>query len=252
MRIRRWNVGQKQAARAFRPVSQHATGAAMRSLLRSPLAQRLLSRLLGRYLAFALRTTRWTVDGQEHLAAHGAGAPAVFAFWHEFLPLMPALVLFARRLPQFRQIAVYTLVSHHRDGQFIGNVIGRFDIQPVSGSTSRGGSAGLRNLLKILAKGAMIGITPDGPRGPPRAAAPGVAQLAALAGVPVIPCAARTSRHVVLGTWDRMPVPIPFGRGVMVCGPAIGVSRAGWRDAVPAITTALNRAAERADRLCPA
>jgi hypothetical protein len=228
----------------------HATGAKMRSLLRMPLVQRLLSRLLGLYLAFALYTTRWSLDGQEHLAAHGSGAPAVFAFWHEFLPLMPAMVLVARRLPQYRRLAVYTLVSHHRDGRFIGDVIGRFNIKPVSGSTSRGGAAGLRNLLRILANGDMIGITPDGPRGPPRTAAPGVAQLAALASVPIIPCAARTSWRIVLSTWDRMPVPLPFGRGVMVCGPAIAVSRGAWRDAVPAITTALNLTAERADRLC--
>jgi lysophospholipid acyltransferase (LPLAT)-like uncharacterized protein len=222
----------------------------MRSLLRSPLAQSLLSRLLGLYLAFALRTTRWTVDGQEHLATQDSGASAVFAFWHEYLPLMPALVLFARRLPQYRRVSIYTLVSHHRDGRFIGTMVGRFNIQPVSGSTSRGGVSGLRNLLKVLANGGVIGITPDGPRGPRREAAPGVAQLAALAAVPVIPCAARTSLRIVLGTWDRMPVPLPFGRGVVVCGPAIAVPRAAPRDTVPAIAAALNLAADRANRLC--
>jgi lysophospholipid acyltransferase (LPLAT)-like uncharacterized protein len=218
--------------------------------MRSPQAQWLLSRVLGLYLAFALRTTRWTVDGREHLLQHGEGAPAVFAFWHEFLPLMPALVMIARRLPQYRPVSIYTLVSHHRDGKAIGAVVGRFNIKPVSGSTSRGGVAGLRALVRILANGGIIGITPDGPRGPRRQAAAGVAQLAALAAVPVVPCAARTSWRVVLGTWDRMPVPLPFGRGVVVCGPSIAVSRSSPRDAMPAITAALNVAADRADRLC--
>jgi len=224
----------------------------MRSLLRSPFAQWLLARLLGLYLAFAIRSTRWTLDGQEHLLAHGAGAPAVFAFWHECLPLMPALVLSARRLPQYRTVAVHTLVSHHRDGRFIGAVVRRFGIDTVSGSSSRGGASGLRNLLRLLAQGDIIAITPDGPRGPRRDAAPGVAHLAALAAVPVVPCAARTARHIVLGTWDRMPVPLPFGRGVMVCGPAIIVPRTTWRDAVPAITAAINHATDRAERLCSA
>jgi lysophospholipid acyltransferase (LPLAT)-like uncharacterized protein len=223
---------------------------AMVSLLRTPWAQRLMSRVLGLYLAFALRTTRWLLDGEEHLAAQGSQAPAVFAFWHEFLPVMPELAVLARRLPQYSQTAMYTLVSHHRDGRFIGEVIGRFKIYPVSGSTSRGGVTGQRNLLRLLANGSVISITPDGPRGPPRAAAPGVAQVAALAGVPVVPCAARTSRRIVLATWDRMAIPLPFGRGVMVCGPAIAVSRTAWRDAVPAIASALDRAAERADQLC--
>jgi lysophospholipid acyltransferase (LPLAT)-like uncharacterized protein len=131
-------------------------------------------------------------------------------------------------------------------------VVRRFGIRPILGSSSRGGAAGLRGLLAVLSRGELIGITPDGPRGPRRQAAAGVAQLAALSGVPVLPCAARTSRRIQLQTWDRMPVPLPFGRGVMVCGPAIRVARHGWKDAVPAITEALNQAADRAERLCPA
>lgn len=210
----------------------------------------MLAGLLGLYLAFALRTTRWTLDGQEHFRPHGAGAPAVFAFWHEFLPLMPALSLIARKLPFYRPTPIHTLVSQHRDGRFIGAVVRRFGIRPVLGSSSRGGAAGLRNLLLVLQKGDLIGITPDGPRGPRREAAAGVAQLAALSGVPVVPLAARTTRRIQLNTWDRMPVPLPFGRGVMVCGAPIAVPRDRWKDALPAIAEALNQVAARADHLC--
>jgi lysophospholipid acyltransferase (LPLAT)-like uncharacterized protein len=224
----------------------------MKSLLRTSLAQAILAALLGGYLAFALRTTRWTLDGQEHFRPFGAGTPVVFAFWHEFLPLMPALSLIARKLPFYRPTPIHTLVSQHRDGRFIGSVVRRFGISPILGSSSRGGAAGLRNLLAVLRQGHLIGITPDGPRGPRRQAALGVAQLAALSGVPVVPLAARTSRRIQLNTWDRMRVPLPFGRGVMVCGPAIDVPRNGWRDAVPVIAEALNQAANRAEALCPA
>jgi lysophospholipid acyltransferase (LPLAT)-like uncharacterized protein len=224
----------------------------MKSLLRSSRAQAVISTLLGLYLAFALRTTRWTLDGEEHFRPHGAGAPAVFAFWHEFLPLMPGLSLIARRLPFYRPTPIHTLVSQHRDGQFIGAVVRRFGILPILGSSTRGGVAGLRNLLAVLRQGDLIGITPDGPRGPRRQAAAGVAQLAALSGVPVVPLAARTSRHIQLATWDRMRVPLPFGRGVMVCGSPIHVPRNGWKDAVPVIADALNQAAARADALCRA
>jgi lysophospholipid acyltransferase (LPLAT)-like uncharacterized protein len=224
----------------------------MKFLLRTPQAQAVLAALLAGYLTVALRTTRWTLDGQEHFRPFGAGAPAVFAFWHEFLPLMPALSMIARKLPFYRPIPIHTLVSQHRDGRFIGAVVRRFGIRPILGSSTRGGAAGLRNLLAVLREGDLIGITPDGPRGPRRQAAAGVAQLAALSGVPVLPCAARTRRRIRMNTWDRMPVPLPFGRGVIVCGPAINVPRDGWKDAVPAITDALNTAAERADELCPA
>ena len=95
----------------------------MKSLLRTPQAQATLAALLSIYLRFALRTTRWTLDGQEHFRPFGAGASAVFAFWHEFLPLMPALSLIAHTLPFYRPTPIHTLVSQHRDGQFIGAVM---------------------------------------------------------------------------------------------------------------------------------
>jgi lysophospholipid acyltransferase (LPLAT)-like uncharacterized protein len=221
----------------------------MKSLLRSRPVQYLLPRLVGRYLWLILHTNRWTLDGAENFAPHGAGSPAVFSFWHEYLPLMPALALLARRSPAYRAAPIHALVSKHRDGQIIGAVVRRFGIEPVLGSTTRGGAVGLRHLLRLLSGGAMIGITPDGPRGPRREAARGVAQLAALAHVPILPCAARTSRRIMLNTWDRMAFPLPFGRGVVVCGPAIMVPRDGWRDALPAIAAAMNQAADRADRL---
>ena len=210
----------------------------------------MLAGLLGSYLSFALRTTRWTLDGHDHFHPFGAGAPAVFAFWHEFLPLMPGLSLLAQKLPFYRPTPIHALVSQHRDGRFIGEVVRRFGILPILGSSSRGGAAGLRNLLTVLRRGDMIGITPDGPRGPRHRAAFGVAHLAALSGVPIVPLAARTTRRIQLNTWDRMKVPLPFGRGVVVCGPAISVPRHGWEEAVPAIQDALTRVADRAEAFC--
>jgi lysophospholipid acyltransferase (LPLAT)-like uncharacterized protein len=224
----------------------------MKRLSRHPVAQAAFARLLGLYLAFALRTTRWSLEGDEHMAPHLAGAPVVVAFWHERLPLMPMLWVKARRLAKGRnaRARVHVLVSHHRDGRFIGAVVSRFAVNVVLGSSSRGGALGLRILLNLLAAGDHIAITPDGPRGPRRVAAAGVAQLAALSGAPVLPCAAQTTRRWMLRTWDRMVVPKPFGRGVVVCLPTIAVSRDSWQDAVPAIGAALTAAAERADRLC--
>jgi lysophospholipid acyltransferase (LPLAT)-like uncharacterized protein len=226
----------------------------MKRLLQHPIVQAASAKLLGLYLGFALRTTRWSLEGHEHMAPHAAGAPVVVAFWHERLPLMPMLWLKARQSPEGRKARnrVHVLVSQHRDGRFIGAVVSRFALNVVLGSSSRGGAKGTRLLLSLLDGGDHIAITPDGPRGPRRVAAPGVAQLAALSGAPVLPCAAQTTRRWVLRTWDRMVVPKPFGRGVVVCLPTIAVARDGWQDAVPTIGAALTAAAERADRLCAA
>jgi lysophospholipid acyltransferase (LPLAT)-like uncharacterized protein len=224
----------------------------MKRLLRHPIAQAGLAKLLGLYLGFALRTTRWSLEGHEHMAPHAAGAPVVVAFWHERLPMMPMLWLRARQSHEGRNThnRVHVLVSQHRDGRFIGAVVSRFALNVVLGSSSRGGAKGMRVLLNLIGGGDHIAITPDGPRGPRRVAAAGVAQIAALSGVPVLPCAAQTTRRWVLRTWDRMVVPKPFGRGVVVCLPTISVPRDAWQDAVPAIGAAMTAAADKADQLC--
>lgn len=227
----------------------------MKRLLRRPRARALGARALGAYLAFALRTTRWTLHGAEHLDVHLLRGPAVFAFWHERLPLMPAFWGLARDRRGPGDARMHVLVSRHHDGRLIGDVVRGFGVAVVHGSTAKGGgqkggAAGVRALVAVLASGDQVAITPDGPRGPRRVAARGVAQIAALSGAPVLPLAAQTTRRRVLPTWDAMVLPLPFGRGVLVCGPAIVVPREGWDALLPRIEAALTEAADRADRLC--
>ena len=226
----------------------------LKHLLRRPWVQAGLAGLLGGYLQFALRTTRWTLHGEAHLAPHIALHPAVAAFWHERLSLMPAMwtLVYER---SSRRARAFVLVSRHTDGRFIGDVLRRFHAEVVHGSTARngrdrGGAAGARALLAVLEAGGHVVITPDGPRGPRRVAAAGVAQLAARSGAPVLPCAAQTSRRWVLPSWDRMVLPLPWGRGVIVCGEPIAVGRDSAEAALPRIAAAMTEAAEAADRLC--
>ncbi len=178
------------------------------------------------------------------------------AGWHERLPLVPALWLRARSRYPKRPVAA--LASRHRDGRFLGAILGRFGVRMVHGSSDtdgkrrrdRGGAAGLRALLAALDEGAAVVITPDGPRGPRRVAAPGVAQLAAMAQAPVLPVSGQVRWRVNLRSWDQMVLPLPFGRGVLVCGAPILVPAAGAAEGLPRIEAAMSAAADRADFLC--
>jgi lysophospholipid acyltransferase (LPLAT)-like uncharacterized protein len=228
-----------------------------RRLLKSRTAQSAGAHLLGVYLDVALRSTRWTMEGQAFLDPYLSGGGVIVASWHERLPLIPALWVRARR--RYPQRRVAALASRHRDGRFLGTVLGRFGVTMVHGSSDadpkgrrrdRGGAAGLRALLTALGEGAAVVITPDGPRGPRRVAAPGVAQLAAMAQVAVLPAAAQLRWRITLRSWDQMVLPLPFGRGVLVCGPPILVPPDGAAAALQVIETALSAAADRADTLC--
>ena len=150
-------------------------------LVRHPRTKDGLARLLGRYLAFTYRTTRWTFQGLEHLErTTKGGAPGLVCFWHERLMMAPMLAI--RAQAEGATMPTHVLVSGHNDGRFIGQTVGRFGLGTVIGSSSKGGSGSLRNMLLLLRGGSNIVITPDGPRGPPKYAATGVAQLAAATG----------------------------------------------------------------------
>lgn len=230
----------------------------MKPLLRHPWTLTIGARALGAYLRFALGSTSWTLHGREALGNYLLGGPAIFAFWHERLPMMPALWNLALRERRGRRRGrMVVLVSRHQDGRLIGQIMRSFGVDLIHGSTGhkgvqRGGAASLRALLAALRDGAQVVVTPDGPRGPARQAARGVVQLAALAGVPVIPCAAQSRRRRALGTWDRMLLPLPFGHGVLVCGEPITVPRSDWEASLGEVQAAMDAAAEEADGLCQA
>ena len=227
-------------------------------LLKRPAVLRAAAWCVGAYLELVLRSTRWTVEAHA-LTPYLSHGGVIIACWHERLPLLPAFWLPARATHPKRPIAA--LASRHRDGLFIAEVMRRFGVRAVHGSTARlrpgesaprdrGGAAGLRALLAALSDGAAILITPDGPRGPRRVAAPGVGALAALAQAPVLPVAAQMRHRIVLRSWDRMVLPLPFGRGALVCLPPIAVPRDGAHTGLIEIGAALTKAAERADVLC--
>ena len=146
------------------------------------------------------------------------------------------------------------LISQHRDGQLIARTIGHFGFETIVGSSGHGGVRALRSMVKALAGGDCVGITPDGPRGPRMRADNGIVTVARLSGVPVIPVAYSINRGQLLDTWDRFLIAWPFSRGVIVWGEPIHLAR----DADEAtaelirqrIENNLNAITAEADRLC--
>ena len=232
----------------------------MKRLIRSAFVRTLGTRLIGAYLVVALRTTRWRIEAPDEawpylLATDGRSA--IVAFWHEFLPLAPMLWWHAHRANPAMRMTV--LISRHRDGRMMTDIVRRWDVQVVAGSSDRpkpgdagpargkGGAAAMRSLLELLRSGSLVAITPDGPRGPRHVLQPGGARLAALSGVAVVPAAAFCRPARRLGSWDRMILPLPFGRGRIVYGAPILVPRHGWEAALPTIAASLGAVSRKAE-----
>jgi lysophospholipid acyltransferase (LPLAT)-like uncharacterized protein len=140
--------------------------------------------------------------------------PFVLAFWHgqQF-----ALLRWAR----WQRLVA--LVSRSRDGERVAEVLRRVGIESARGSSSRGGAAGLKAVVRKLREGADAAIAVDGPRGPARVVRAegggGALRAAHLTGGVVVPMAAACARrHVFARAWDRFELPLPFTRVAVVLG----------------------------------
>ena len=186
----------------------------LRRLLRNARLRRVACWFIHWYIRFVYLTTSWRTEGAEwphRLRAEGK--PFILAFWHGRLLMIP--MAWQRLAP------MHMLISAHPDGQIIADAVTYFGVDSIAGSTSRGGSAALRTMLKRLKAGDCVGITPDGPRGPAMTASTGIVNIARLARVPILPITYATRRRRLLATWDRFHLPWPFGRGVYLWGEPI-------------------------------
>lgn len=170
------------------------------------------------------------------------GNPAIGAFWHGRLLMMPWV---------YRGKRLGFLVSPHRDGQIVGRALERFGFHPILGSSNKQGSSALKEMVKANQNGSDIAIAPDGPRGPRYHAHFGVIELARRTGRPVVPLSFSASKKKVFKTWDHFLLPYPFSKGVFIWGEPIHVDSNGDRDYLEQIRalleTRLNELTEKAD-----
>ncbi len=128
----------------------------------------------------------------------------IFAFWHETILFLP----FAA--PKQRDIAI--LISTHKDGRLASDVIKRFNLNNIGGSSNREPTKAFLEMLKHIKSGKDIGITPDGPKGPRRKLKKGVVELAYLSKCPVVPVSCYASNAWRVNSWDKMIIPKPFSK----------------------------------------
>jgi lysophospholipid acyltransferase (LPLAT)-like uncharacterized protein len=187
---------------------------AVRMKLRHPFVVRfvaLLAAMLIRVWMSTMRVRVVSADGQAH-PVDPAQARYIYAFWHEAL-LAPLVTR-----PKAR-----VLISQHADGELIAQVCGFVGLGVVRGSTARGGSQALLEMIRGGQGGEHLAITPDGPRGPRRELKAGIIMVAAQTGLPIVPIGVGYTRAWRAASWDHFAVPVPFTTLVGVIGAPIHV-----------------------------
>lgn len=146
------------------------------------------------------------ISGRENVSAlQKQNLPLIYIFWHRH-------ILFV--IHQFKNSGARPLISLSSDGELVAAVAEEFGMDPIRGSSSKGGARAFLHMARCVQKEkAVVLITADGPKGPAGKVKEGTVQLALKTGAFVIPISWSSSRVKVLQkSWDRFMIPLPFGR----------------------------------------
>lgn len=200
--------------------------AASPAALPAPLTpgRRLAARALWSLVLGLSSSLRWSWEDRSGLFGPGRSERAIFAIWHNRQGIATQIYQRAiRRHDPSRRLA--TLASLSRDGAVAARMLELAGVAVARGSSTRGGTQALAQLIDLARQGHDLAVTPDGPRGPRYCVQPGVIALAQYAGLPIVPVSYRLSRRHELRSWDRFQIPLPLARCEVILGPALRVPR---------------------------
>jgi len=161
-------------------------------------------------------STRFEVHGMEHLnAIEAAGKLPIICFWHDRILLGTYF---------FRDRGILVMSSQSFDAEYTARAIQRFGYGVIKGSSTRGGSRGLIEMIRAMRRGYSTGFSIDGPRGPRYEAKPGPVILAKKTGNPIVPFVIEPQKFWTVKSWDKMQIPRPFTKAVVIIGKPIYVS----------------------------
>ena len=161
-------------------------------------------------------TLRWEIYGWENWeTARKAGKGLIYTFWHREIC---AATWF------WRQRGIVVMTSQNFDGEYIARIIQRHGYGAARGSSSRGASAALVEMIRRLRQGQDAAFTIDGPRGPRFVAKSGSVILAKATGAAIL-CfhIAVKKAYVFERSWDLLQIPHVFSRAAVYIAPRIVV-----------------------------
>jgi len=114
--------------------------------------------------------------------------------------------------PKLRPIA-----TSHRDGQLSILVQRKFGLDPLLRDKNKPTTL-IRNISLASKNGDCIYITPDAPHGPVYQINTNIFKLASKFKMKVVFLTFKTNKFFQLNNWDKLKIPLPFGKGIFYWG----------------------------------
>lgn len=110
------------------------------------------------------------------------------------------------------QINSVAIVSLSKDGEILSELLGKWGVKTIRGSSSKGGKEALNNLL-IASESNHLLITPDGPRGPIFEFKAGAAIVSARKKKEIVLVGIKIqNKYIFKNSWDKFQFPLPFSK----------------------------------------
>ncbi len=168
----------------------------------------------------------------------------IVAIWHDrtMLPIYYC-----------RHKGLWAMISLSRDGELQNRLVRSRGYKTIRGSSGAQGVRAFLEAAKRIKEGAVIAITPDGPRGPAKVVQAGTVLLADRAGCDILPIGVACNSVWKMNSWDKHTIPKPFSRALILFGSPVKVracatekDKQAWAEE---IARALNEADAEADAL---
>ena len=186
----------------------------IKKILQHKYIQEFAGWIIAFYIKVCFNTSLWYLKNDEEITSTlKKKKRLVVIFWHNRLLMAPYCWNYSKPFKM--------LISSHRDGKIISNAVAHLGIGTIKGSSNKNKISSAKEILTNLSMNNVVGITPDGPRGPKEKMKEGIVSLLKKTNATVIPLSYSAKFNFKLNSWDKFIFVTPFNKFVAVWGNAI-------------------------------
>lgn len=196
------------------------------SVKSKPWFSSVLVNLIYGWLSLVHQTNKMVIGAAKPEVLFETNQPFIVAMWHGQHIMMPFLAP--------KNAKVVALFSKSLDAEVNAKLVERRGFETIRGSGGRdpsqslekGGAKALIALKRALDTGKSVVMIADISKSTPRQSGLGIVTLARLTGRPIVGVAyASSRRHVLVRSWDKTTINLPFGRACVIATEPIYIAR---------------------------
>ena len=183
----------------------------IKQILKNKYLQSFLGWIISVYIKICFHTSIWLVKNSDIIENYlNKNESVIVCFWHNRLLMAPFCWAWGVKFKM--------LISSHSDGRIISQAVSHLGIETITGSSRKQKISSLKQIINQIKIKSILGLTPDGPRGPREEVKDGLLSILKKTKVTILPLSYSAKFKIKLNTWDKFIFVTPFNKFVAVWG----------------------------------